>query len=123
MTTFTMITFDTSEIDDLQKRLLTARDKPHDVRAAALDRAAAHAESEARAIVGTYTKKSTGALAAAITREGTPVFQRIFANVREASLLERGTPNTGAPRPWLTGPAQKGADELFEELSKAAAPW
>jgi len=120
---YVTVSADTSDIDHLQQILAAARERPHKERAAVLDRRAGDAETEARAIVATYNKKSTGALADAITREGTPVFQRIFANVREASLLERGTPNTGAPRPWLTGPAQKAADAVLEDLTKSAEPW
>jgi hypothetical protein len=47
------------------------------------------------------------------------VHRRVFAEVREAAFLEYGSPNTGAPRAWLTGPARKAIDELFAELSAA----
>lgn len=117
------ITADYSDIKDLDALLKRASERPHKVRAQELDRVGAQVESEGRANAAAFHKDSTGELAAAVTRTGTPVFQRIYANVRQAFFQEYGSPNTGAPNPWLSGPAQKGADELFDELSKAAEPW
>src|SRR4051812_840916 len=98
--------------------LATARERPHAVRAEALDRAEASTIAGARANAAGYTK-GTGALLDAIQSEGSPVHRRVFAEVREAAILEYGSPNTGAPRAWLTDPARKSVDVLFLELSAA----
>ena len=76
--------------------------------------------AEAKGIAGGYPK-GTGALAAAVqvTRAGGGVVS-VGAAVREAWYLEVGSPNTGAPRPWLTGPAVRALDELLDRMSKRA---
>lgn len=74
--------------------------------------------SEARATAAGYPK-GTGALAAAvrIVRVGAAAYT-VGAAVREAFYLEVGSPNTGGPRPWLTGPAQRALDELVGKIGK-----
>lgn len=113
---------DVSELGDLAGMLSRAATRTHAERAAALDKVAHQVQSEATAIASTYTK-GTGALASSIEVGGTPVSRRIFADLREAYFLEFGSPNTGPPRPWLTGPAEKGARELFDELGKMGQIW
>ena len=113
---------DVSELGDLAGMLSRAAERPRAERAAALDKVAHQVQSEATAIASTYTK-GTGKLAESIELSGTPLSRRIFANVREAFFLEFGSPNTGPPRPWLTGPAEKGAKELFDELGKIVQIW
>lgn len=116
------ITFDTSELDNLADLLATAREKPKAVRAEALGRVGDKVKAEAEAIAQAYPDP-LDELAGNVEMESTPLTRRIFTSKRQGAFLEFGSPNTGAPRPWLTGPAQKGADELFEELSKAAELW
>ena len=108
---------DFSDIADLQRRLGVAREVPHKIRARELKAVADEAAQKARTTVSGYNTDSTGELLASITQSGTPVFQQISAEPKQARLLEYGTPNTGAPRPWLTEPAQEAIDELFERLS------
>ncbi len=117
------ISADLSQIADLDRVLTAARERPHKVRAQALDRVANRVADEARGIVGGYTTASTGELAGAIYVRGTPVSKFIGADVRQAFFLEYGSPTTGGPRPWLSGPAQKGADELLAELAEAGEIW
>lgn len=123
MTRYADITFDTTEIDGLADLLATARERPHKERADDLTQTADSIATKSRAIVATYQKDSTGLLGESIQVEGTPVHKRIFADVREAFFLETGSPNTGGPRDWLTGPAQEGIDEMFERLSRAGQIW
>lgn len=113
---------DVSDLADLARMLERAAARPHAERAAVLDRVAREVQAEATAIAATYTK-GTGRLVESIELSGTPVSRRIFADVREAFFLEFGSPNTGAPRPWLTGPAERGAKELFDELGKIGQIW
>lgn len=122
MTTYTDISFDTSEIDKLNEMLKAARDRPHAVRAEALDRAEASTIAGAREIAAGYTK-GEGILGDSLQSEGSPVHRRVFSDLRESLFLETGSPNTGAPRAWLTGPARKSVDALFIELSESAEIW
>lgn len=117
------ISADYSDLDDLVQLLTRATERPHRERAVALVETAVKVENEARTNAQAFHIDSTGELAAAITRAGTPVFQRIFANVRHAAFLEYGSPTTGPPRPWLTGPARRGADDLFERISRTGDLW
>jgi hypothetical protein len=48
---------------------------------------------------------------------------RVGAGVRQAFFLEYGSPNTGAPRPWLSAPAMTAQQRVLSEVSKAAALW
>lgn len=116
------ITWDASELDDLAGILQRARDRPPAERAQALDRAANRVRGEAIANAQSYTH-GTGALASSIETNGTATYRRVFSDVREAFFLEAGSPSTGAPRAWLTGPAQRGADDLLVELGKIGDIW
>lgn len=116
------ITADFSKFDDLERMLVSAREKPAKVRAVALGRFADRAQHEAEAIAASYPSP-IDELAASVEQEGTPLFRRVFTTARQGHFLHFGSPNTGAPRDWLHGPMQSAADDLFVELSKAAAPW
>lgn len=48
---------------------------------------------------------------------------RIGADVRQAFFLEYGSPNTGAPRPWLSSPARSAQMQVLSDMSKAATLW
>lgn len=114
------ISADFSEIKELQVVLAAARERPHKVRAAALDKAADATVAEASAITAAYPSP-IDELASNIEQEGTPVFRRIYTNKRQGHFLHFGSPKTGAPRDWLHGPAQKNVDEMLTTLADAAA--
>lgn len=118
-----MISVDTSDLDNLVGLLEAAIERTPKERAAALLRAGNATEAGARANVATYTKASTGELASTIEHTGTPLSRQVGSTVKQAALLEYGTPTTGAPRPWLTGPADAALDEMLNDLAKAAEPW
>lgn len=116
------ITFD-SNLDELEQLLEAARARPYKVRTSALNTAAEQVKAEAKAIVATYDTDSTGELESVIDIDGTPASRRIFAEVRQGFFLEYGTPTTGGPRPWLTGPARTAANDLLNELAAGADIW
>lgn len=116
------ITFDTSELDNLNALLGAAAARVDKERASALSHHAEQVASTGRATVRGYTK-GTGALADDISVTGTPLTKVVGSDLREAFFLEFGSPNTGAPRPWLTAPARFEMTELLKELGHAAGPW
>jgi len=118
-----VITVDTSDLDELVELLGAAIERTPKERATALRKAGNTTEAGARANVAGYTKASTGELAGAITHVGTDLTRTIGADVKQAALLEYGTPTTGAPRRWLTGPAEAALDDLLADLAHAAEPW
>jgi hypothetical protein len=54
---------------------------------------------------------------------GTAARKWIGAPVRQGFFLEYGSPTTGGPRPWLTGPAREGANQLLDELARIGEIW
>lgn len=46
----------------------------------------------------------------------------IHADPKQGYFLEYGSPTTGAPIPWLSGPAQQGSMLLHSELMRVADP-
>lgn len=119
------VTVDTSELDELEAILQRAAERTTKERARALREAGEGVAREARANASSwFTKASTGELAASIETAQRGVSEyRVFANVRQAFFLEYGSPNTGGPRPWLSEPAEKGAERLLTELGKAGDLW
>ena len=116
------VSADFSGFDDLEHRIATARDRPAKERAAKLGHYADRAQHESEAIAASYPSP-IDELAANIEQEGTPLFRRIFTYERQGHFLHFGSPNTGAPRDWLHQNVQRAADDLFDDLSKAAEPW
>lgn len=115
------ITFDTSELDDLNAMLTRAAAKVDKTRAAGLMRTAESVKAQAAATARSYPH-ATGALADSLMIGGTPLTRIVGSTLREAFFLEFGSPTTGGPRPFLTGPARKEITRLLEELGKAAIP-
>lgn len=115
------ISFDTSELDDLNDMLGRAAAKVDTTRARGLERTANSVRDQAAATARSYPHAS-GALANDVSVSGTPLTKRVGSNLREAFFLEFGSPTTGGPRPWLTGPARTEITRLLEELGKAAIP-
>jgi len=74
------------------------------------------------AVANAQATALTGELARSVqierTNRGSADAYMIGAPVRQAFFLEYGSPNTGAPRPWLSAPALKGQDELASHLDK-----
>lgn len=117
------ISFDTSDLEHLTELLETARERSWKERTAALKRIAKQVREEATENARAYRKASTGELVANIEQDGTPARQWIGAPVRQAFFLEYGSPNTGGPDPWLSGPARKGANQLFAEMARIGDLW
>ena len=115
------ITFDTSELDDLNNMLSRAAAKVVGVRGAGLARTAEAVKSQAAQTARNYPH-ATGALADSQTVSGTQLTKRVGSTLREAFFLEFGSPTTGGPRPWLTGPGRTEITKLLEELGEAAVP-
>lgn len=117
------ITFDTSDLEHLDDLLAAARERSYKDRTSALKRIANQVRAEATENARTFQTDSTGELVAAIDQDGTPARQWIGAEVRQAFFLEYGSPTTGGPRPWLSAPAQKGANQLFAEMARIGDIW
>lgn len=115
------IEFDTSELDDLNTMLMTAAARVDKVRATGLARTAETVRDQAAATVRSYPH-ATGALANDLHVSGTPLTKLVGSTLREAFFLEFGSPTTGGPRPFLTGPARTEITRLLEELGRAAIP-
>lgn len=114
---------DTSDLDKLVALLQTAADRPAKDRGRVLAETAATVADEARGIVAGYTKASTGELRSSIYVRGTPLTQEVGTDVRQGHFLEAGSPTTGAARPWLTGPAERGIDGMLTKLGKLGDLW
>jgi len=113
---------DTSDLDRLRYLLDRAGDRIDNKAADEVRDVTSRIAAEARSTAAGYPH-GTGALAAAVDYEVSGLESRVFANVREAFYLEYGSPNTGAPRPWLTEPTERGMRDLEDKLGKAGAPW
>jgi Bacteriophage HK97-gp10, putative tail-component len=119
------ISVDVSELNELIAMLERAAERPRKERAGVLRKIGAQVASEARSNASSwFTKASTGRLAEGVTVEGRGVSRvAISSPYREGFFLEYGSPNTGAPRPWLTQPAERGVESLLEELGKMGEVW
>lgn len=115
---------DTTELTRLARELADNADELDESIGPTLDRIANGVMRDAVSNANSYG--GTGELAAAtkVTRSGstTSRTRRIGAEVRQAFFLEFGSPTTGGPRPWLTGPAAKGHYLLGLEIEKRAVP-
>lgn len=117
------ISIDTSDLDRLAGLIEHAANGALRNADEALGRVVVEVHGEAVRNAAAFNKDSTGELAAAVSYDTTGNSRRVYANVRQAFFLEYGSPNTGPPRPWLSGPAEKGSDRLLMELAKAGAVW
>lgn len=117
------ITFDASAIKEFDEVLSRARERSYKDRTRILARIGGEVRDESRANAQAFNTDSTGELAAAVDMDGTAARKHIFANVRQAFFLEYGSPTTGAPRPWMSDPARKGANKLFAEISEVGDLW
>ena len=115
------VTVDTSEIRQLIAQLRRAADKPIKERTRMLREVGAQVEAEARQNLAGH--RDTGATEASLRTQMIGVTRvRIHSDTRGAFFLEYGSPNTGAPIPWLSEPARRGEEWLLEELGKVADP-
>lgn len=117
------ITIDVSEIRELAHLLGAAADATFEEASEAVDEVAHQVHAEARANAASFHTASTGELAGSVDVQVTGTGARIFSNVRQAYFLEYGSPKTGAPRPWLTEPAERGSTELLKRIAKAGDIW
>lgn len=117
------ITVDMSEIDDLVRLLAVAAEQAPINADHALDIVVPEVWREAHANAKAFHKRSTGELAGSLDHDTSGQVRRVFAPVKQAALLEYGTPNTGAPIPWLTGPGERGSKRLLEMMAEAGDIW
>ena len=115
------ITFDTSDLDNLNDMLTRAAAKVDTTRARGLEHTARSVRDQAAATARSYPH-ATGELADSVEIRGTPLTKVVGSTKRQGFFLEFGSPTTGGPRPWLTQPARLGMTALLEELGKAAIP-
>ena len=85
---------------------------------AALEVEAQTALAEARSTAAGYG--GTGELAGDVGMDRGILTRRIVADVRQGHFLEAGTPTTGAPRDWATGPTERAQDRLLTEMGGIA---
>jgi hypothetical protein len=115
---------DTTELTRLARELADNADEFDKSIGPVLDRIANGVMTDAVSNANSYN--GTGELAAAtkMTRTGNKQMhsRKIGAEVDQALWLEVGSPTTGGPRPWLTGPAAKGHYLLGLEIEKRAVP-
>ena len=117
------ITVDDSEIKALTRMLRKAGEGCADDADDALDRVVKDVYAEARTNAAGFRTASTGELLGALDYDRSGFTRRVYADVRQAFFLEYGSPTTGAPRPWLSGPAERGSARLAVELAKVGAIW
>lgn len=115
-------TLNTSDLGRLTRMLDRAADQVDNRAEDAVREVTGRIADEARSTAASYPK-GTGALAADINEDTSGLEARVFTNQREGFYLEYGSPNTGAPRPWLTEPTERGARDLEDKLGEAGAPW
>lgn len=114
------VTFDVSQLNALANHLPAAGKKLKQAAGPAVRRHATEAMNEAASIAREYPSP-IDKLADSLELTVSTRSARIHTDAREGTFLEFGSPNTGAPRPWLTGPAQRAGDALYDELIKLAA--
>lgn len=115
-----MISVDVSQLLELAHILGEVATRPKREAASAHAEVAGKVASEAKANAASYRKAGTGRLAASIQTKADSSGATIWANPREAFFLEYGSPNTGPPRRWLSGPAEDHVAELGEKLQTLA---
>jgi hypothetical protein len=113
------LTWDLSEIDELVRILALAADRPKRALITTHREAASAVATAARSTASSY-RKGTGRLARSIEEEADEKGARIWADPREGFFLEYGSPNTGGPRRWLSGPAEEVAGKMGEKFQTIA---
>lgn len=119
----TPVTVDVSEIDFLATLFEAAAVKAPIKAHAALDVVVPRVHAEAVGNAAAFNTASTGELSRNTHYDTSGSLRRIYSTVKQGALLEYGTPTTGAPRKWLTGPAEKGSTALLVLLASKADPW
>lgn len=119
------VSADFSQLRQLERLLDEARRKastiPNTILAPAARRVFTESVANAQGMADTGELASSVRLEQTLTESG-PGY-RIGADVRQAFFLEYGSPNTGAPRPWLSAPAQRAVTDVLTAASRVMAPW
>lgn len=118
----TRATIDMSEIDELRRLLATASDRAEGDASEVLDKEVPRVFEEAHNTVISYPH-ATGETAKSMDYDRKGNTRRVWAETKQARLLEYGTPNTGPPRPWLTGPAERGSLRILRAMSDVGRVW
>lgn len=115
---------DMSDIHELEGLIEHAKNAAPEESAKALETRTTEAYNEALGNARGFHKASTGALASVTTMEMIRGEHGIIrAPVRQGWFQEYGSPNTGAPNPWLSGPARAAADRLVRDMGDAGSVW
>lgn len=116
------LTVDTSEIDALAALLAGAAPRMETDTTRVMDQVASSVVAAAKASVPVASGELRDSVQ--VERQGGKGYRvrYIHAEPRQGYFLEYGSPTTGAPRPWLSGPAQRGAMVLHDELMRVADP-
>jgi hypothetical protein len=117
------VTLDTSDLERLGALLDAAARSAPVASDALLDVHGLRVLADATANAGSYTKASTGELRGAMFYERHQGVRRIGSNVRQAFFLEYGSPKTGAPDPWLSGPAERETEQMLASMAQVGGVW
>jgi hypothetical protein len=117
---------DWSDLKLLERLLDEAQRAVHVDAARIVQRVGRQVEREAKQTASSY--QGTGELASSLRQftylaDPTGATLRVGAAVRQAFFLEYGSPTTGAPRPWLSGPAERGQEDILIDLAREAKLW
>ena len=113
--------FDLSELDTLIDLLEESGDEATKRSHRMVDTNTRIVESAARS--NAQARADTGELAASVESEVNGFFGKVSADPRQGWFLEYGSPNTGAPDPWMSAPAERAQDAMLETLAKEFGPW
>lgn len=118
----TRATVDVSEVESLADLLEHAADIAPDEAEKVLGSETERVHREAERTVRGYPM-ATGETADSMGHDTDGLNRRIWAGTKQGALLEYGTPNTGAPRPWLTGPAEQASKRILTSMAEVGRVW
>lgn len=114
------VTVDTSDVERALKIFEAAAERVERVSDQALTAAVVGAAGEAIRNASAPDFRDTGATADGVQWDTSGEVRRIGSPTRAAWFNEVGSPNTGAPNPWLSAPARRAAEEMFDAISGEA---
>lgn len=115
-------TIDVSDIVYLASLLERAADLAPEEAENLLDQVVPRVAAEARATAASYPH-ATGETAGSIGYDTFGDTRRVWAASRAAWFLEYGSPNTGAPRAFLSGPAEEASRYILEHMAEVGDIW
>lgn len=115
------VSIDTRDLDVLDWVLGTAAEGAPRESEAALTKAVERVH--AQAVSNAAKVRDTGALMESVDYDTEGMTRRVWSETREAWFQESGSPTTGAPNPWLTGPARAAVPELLRDIERVGSLW